>query len=209
MEVVLTVGMEGGKTLLAGAPPEVFRVRTVGPAAELPKEFATRFYEVSIGDKTLAPDTIAVRSDGLEFAVLLKFLRPAGNALAVRAVFLDKLPSKLTSSFVMTDEVGNIFAGKVLSRGDAAIGLTLPTVVTAETAVVESAPSVPAKNPVATAQPVLQPSVAPTVASADNSVLPDKQSGIKPGYNRWLVLAGLLAVVLGSFVLKRRNYFNR
>ena len=95
---------------------------------------------------------------GLEVDVVLKFPRQAGNALAVRAVFLDQLPADFNSSFVMTDESGNIFAAKVLSRKDAAVGLTLPALVTAtETEVVGSVPSAPAKNPVATAQPVSPP----------------------------------------------------
>ncbi len=192
VEIVLTVGMEGGQTLLAGAPPEAFRVRTVGPAAELPSEFASRFFELSSGDKPLSADKVTVRTDGLEFALALNFPRPAGNALAVRAEFLKQLPSNLTSAFVMTDEVGNIFAGKVLSPRDAALMLTLPTVGT------------PAEIPVTAAPPNLEPGRATTLAAAGNPVRADKPSGIKPGNHRWLVLAGLLAMVPGGFWLKRR-----
>lgn len=62
VEIGLTVGMDGGKTLLTGAPPEAFRIREVGPSFELPKEFSTRFYETSSGGAALSPLTPAARS---------------------------------------------------------------------------------------------------------------------------------------------------
>jgi hypothetical protein len=150
--------MDGRKAMLAGAPPEAFRVRPVGPRFELPKEFAVRFGEMPSGDSMLSPDKIEVRTDGLEFNVALIYARPVGNALAVRASFLNQLPSSNNSSFVMTDETGNILASKILSRKDESVGLLLPAAAM-ETKTESPVPaasliSAPSRNPEATVQGV-------------------------------------------------------
>jgi hypothetical protein len=183
VEIALTVGMDGGKTLLAGAPPGAFQVREVGPGFELPKEFAARFYETSSGGMALSPDKVEVRTDGLEYDVVLTYPRPAGNALAVRAVFLEQLPALYNSSFVMTDENGNVFATKVLSRQDESIGLKLPAA--------------------AAAQSISPTNLTPIIAAADNSAPANTTLGfwdflklgikhILTGYDHLLFLCGLL-----------------
>jgi hydrogenase/urease accessory protein HupE len=211
VEIALTVGMDGGKALLAGAPPDAFRIREVGPSFELPKEFATRFYETSSGGVALVPDKIEVRTDGLEFDVVLEYPRPAGNALAVRAVFLEQMPSMYNSSFILTDENGNIFASKLLSRRDESAGMTLPAAATAtEPATVGTTlPATatnsiaPVKNPAVTAQSVSQTNLTTAIAAADNSTPPNTTLGfwdflqlgirhILTGYDHLLFLCGLL-----------------
>lgn len=185
VEIALTVGMDGGKTLLAGAPSGAFQVREVGPSFALPKEFAVRFYETSSGGAALSPDKVEVRTDGLEYNVVLEYPRPAGNALSVRAVFLEQLPLSDNSAFVLTDENGNMLATKILSRRDESIGLTLPAV------------------PVTTVQPVLKTNLPTTVAAVGNSAPSNTSLGfgdflklgikhILTGYDHLLFLCGLL-----------------
>ena len=171
MEIALTIGMDGGKALLVGASPEVFRVRSVGPNFELPKKFAVRFYELSSGGQLMSPDKIEVRTDGLEFDVVLKYPRPVENVLTVRAAYLDQLPSSYNSSFVMTDETGNIFSTKVLSRMDESVELTLPANATTGTAFVEITPPAPATNPVSLAPVKKTLAATQLISQANHSVV--------------------------------------
>ncbi len=193
IEIALTVGEDGGKALLEGAPPDAFRVRSVGPSLELPKEYAARFYELSSGGVLMSPDKIEVRTDGLEFDVVLKYSRPARNALTVRAVFLDRLPASGNSSFVMTDEIGNIFSTKVLSAKDESVELTLPAIAALGTAFVETAGPAPATNLVSPAPVATVNNAAPantTLGPWDFLKLGIEH--ILTGYDHLLFLCGLL-----------------
>ena len=129
VELVLTVGMDGGTALLKDAPPGAFQVRTVQPNFSLPLERGAQLYEVTAGGIVLSPNKVEVRTDGLEFNFLLEYPRPAGNVLGLRAVFIHTLPSSFKSSFVMTDEMGNILGSSFLSQQENTFAVTLPAPV--------------------------------------------------------------------------------
>ena len=126
LELALTVGTEAGAKLLEGQPPDAFRPRPVGPGFALPKDFAVTLFELSSGNAALLPNKLEVRTDGLEFNFALEYPRPVTNEFGVRANYLTRLPSLLKSSFVLTDENGNILATRVVKQGDGAFERALP-----------------------------------------------------------------------------------
>jgi hypothetical protein len=197
VEIALTVGMEAGKTLLQGAPPEAFRTRDVGPSYALPGEFAPRFFEVASGGTALSPDKVEARTDGLEFNIVLTYPRPAGNAMAVNAVYVAVLPSGAKSAFVMTDEMGNILATRIVSQENHAFEVALPVAA----AVTETILSAPATTSATVAISVPQTNLAPaTVTPPPNPTLgflDFLKLGIEhilTGYDHLLFLCGLLVV---------------
>ncbi len=128
LELALTVGMDGGTTLLKGAPDGAFQNRPVGPMFPLPKEYAPRFFEVASGGIALLPEKVAVRTDGLEFDIVLAYPRPEVRTLAVDAAYVTALSASYKSAFVMTDELGNILATRVLTRENHTLEVVLPAV---------------------------------------------------------------------------------
>ena len=201
LELALTVGMDGGATLLKDVPEGAFQNRPVGPAFPLPKEFATRLFAVASDGAALVPNKVEVRTDGLEFNLVLEYPRPAGSALAINAVYVTTLPASYKSAFVMTDELGNILATRVLSQENHAFEVALP----AATVATEAIPSAPATTPAPAAVSIPQTNLAPAIAAA--TVAPPANTilgfwdfvklGIKhilTGYDHLLFLCGLLVV---------------
>jgi hypothetical protein len=126
LDITLTVGMEAGAILLEGQPREASLNRPVGRGFALPKDFAARLFEISADNAPLAPNKTEVRSDGLECNFLLEYPQPPTNALAVKANYVSYLPAALRSSFIVTDENGNIFFTREVKQGDSAFAFTLP-----------------------------------------------------------------------------------
>lgn len=200
LELELTVGMDGGAALLKGAPEGAFQNRTVGPSFPLSQEFAARFFQVASGGVALPPDKVEVRTDGLEFNVVLEYPRPAGSALRVDAVYLTALPASNPSAFVMTDELGNILATRVLSQENHSFEVALPMATVAET-IPATAPISPAAMATIIPQTNDEPAIVPAAAAAP----PNRTLGfgdflklgvehILTGYDHLLFLCGLLVV---------------
>jgi hydrogenase/urease accessory protein HupE len=214
VELSVTVGMDGGMALLHDAPPAAGQVRLVGPGYLLPGEFAGSFFEVSSGDKAMSPNKIEVRTDGLEFNILLEYRRPAENTLDVRANYISRLPSSFKSSFVMTDELGNILATKLFAHENVSVSLSLPAAAPVlELAARETTiPAAQAARPVQSAQADIAATAVTPFAPANSGPSPsiaDPSSprnatlsfldflklGIKhilTGYDHLLFLCGLL-----------------
>jgi hypothetical protein len=201
LELALTVGMEGGAMLLKGAPDGAFQSRQVGPSFPLPAEFAPRFFSVTSGGTALSPDKVEVRTDGLEFSIVVEYPRPAGSALAVNAVYVAALPSSYKSAFVMTDEMGNILATRVLTQAAHAFELALP----AATIAPETTPAVPAIIAAPATVSIPPINIAPAITGANASPSPNATLGfwdfwelgikhILTGYDHLLFLCGLLVV---------------
>jgi hypothetical protein len=201
LELALTVGMDGGATLLKGAPDGAFQNRPVGPAFALSKDYASRFFEIASGGTALLPDRVEVRTDGLEFSIVLEYPRPAGSALAINAVYVATLPSSGKSAFVMTDELGNILATRILSQENHSFQLALPEAV----AVTESNSPTSAMTPARAAVSIPQTNIPPAIAPAKVVPPPNTTLGfldflklgikhILTGYDHLLFLGGLLVV---------------
>ena len=201
LELALTVGRDGGATLLKDVPEGAFQNRPVGPAFPLPKEFATRLFEVASDGAALVPNKVEVRTDGLEFNLVLEYPRPAGSALAINAVYVTTLPASYKSAFVMTDELGNVLATRVLSQENHAFEVALP----AATVAVETIPSAPATIFALPVVSIPQTNIAPAIATTLVTPPPNMilgfldflKLGIKhilTGYDHLLFLCGLLVV---------------
>jgi hypothetical protein len=197
VEIALTVGMDGGKALLQGAPPEAFQLREVGPGFVLPGEFAARFFSVASGGSVLSPGKVEVRTDGLEFDIVLTYLRPAGSTLAVNATYVAVLPAAAKSAFVMTDEMGNVLATRILSQENHSFEVALPAATVAPVTTPAVAESTPAPVAVSVPQPNLAPAMVipppnPTLRFWDFLKLGINH--ILTGYDHLLFLCGLLVV---------------
>jgi hypothetical protein len=196
LEFRLVVGMEGGAALLHDAPSGAFQNRPDGPAFQLPLEYTSRLFFISNASTAIAPSRVDVRTDGLEFDFTIEYPQPAGNVLVVDAAFVNILPAAYKLAFVMTDEMGNILAARVLTREAHVFELALPisTVVAPE-----NPPTTFAMNPSSIDLPS-PPSVFSAPAPPVNLVLGFSdflRLGIKhilTGYDHLLFLCGLLVV---------------
>jgi hypothetical protein len=205
IEIILTVGMDGGKTLLQGAPKEALMVRTVGPDYPLPVEFGEHWFKLGAGGKPLQPDSVTARTDGLEFDLVLKYPCPEAGALTVDAIYVTKLPDAFKSAFAMTDDPGNILATQALSRDNHSLELTLPpttpqvvadlpaslaTITTQSLAAVEAVASTNPGSAVAKTDPVAPAN--PVLGFCD--LLKLGVEHFLTGYDHLLFLCGLLVV---------------
>lgn len=195
LELVLTAGTEGGAMLLKGAPAGAFQNRTAGPSFPLAKEFAPRFFELASGGAALSPGQVEVRTDGLEFSIVVEYPRPAGSALAINAVYAATLPAAYQSAFVMTDELGNILATRVLTREAHSFEVALPSAVVAAETIPSASPPIPipqTNHATAISPATITPPTNTTVSFADFLKL--GIGHILTGYDHLLFLCGLLVV---------------
>jgi hypothetical protein len=128
VELVLTVGMDGGKTLLDGAPAEAFQNRAAGQGSMLPSAFAAKIFSTTGDGVALAAGKIVARTDGLEFVIVAEYPRPAGGVFGLDAIYVERLPQTIKSSFVLMNENGNISASRVLKADDHAFEFPLPAI---------------------------------------------------------------------------------
>ena len=149
LELLLTVGREGGLQLLAGAPPDAFRIRTVEAGCLVSGEYGEKLFQVTVAGAELKPRKVTVRTDGLEFDILLEYARPPGNPLGLRALYVAQLPGGFKSSFVLQDELGTVLDSRMLAEQNDAFEVLLPAPASppAEiTKAISPAPPVPAVN---------------------------------------------------------------
>lgn|GEM_PF-196447 len=195
LELVLTTGMERGAALLQGAPSGAFQTRPVGPFFPLSLEFAARFFEVFSGGAPWLPRRVGVRTDGLEWDLVIEYPRPAGGALEVNAVYAAELGAAAPSAFVMTDDRGNILATRVVSRENHSFDITLPVVSGVAPTVLparsDTALSVPPPGTAAGIAPAAPPPN-PGLGLRDFLLLGIRH--ILTGYDHLLFLCGLLVV---------------
>lgn len=159
-----------------------------GRSRPLPLATATGLFDVFVGGKMLAPQSVEVAGDGLEFHICMLFPLNAPPSLRLVAKFLPALPSVRNVSLVIGDENGNIFASAILSPSHPSADFNLPSTLFLE--VVETN-----QVPPASAAKTQTHSSAPVMAGQRpgfNEFFPLGIRHILTGYDHLLFLCALL-----------------
>lgn len=132
LEMTLTMGSDATRDFLtmAGLPPEEVRQilsMTSGQSGRvLPVEMGSKLFITSAGGETLVAEAISAVTEGLETLFTMRFSRPPGGKLELRAIYFNGIEPMKQGAFVAVDDHDQSLGASFLSRANDSVELQLP-----------------------------------------------------------------------------------
>jgi hypothetical protein len=209
MELGVTLGPDLTQRALqhAGLPAtqvtELMASRGPSGHGTVSEAAAAALVSLQADGRTLSPARAIVMTDGLEYLFILMFPRPSGQALTLKAKYLEAVETPEGGLEVVQDGAGRL-SFETLSHSRTTVELTLPTQVNTE-----SDPSISTARPRESAAANQADPPAPSPSQPDTSIAASHGSRSVGSWAWWLggfILAVVLVLSWGRRAkLKLRN----